>query len=352
MLWWVLACTGPEEVSEPSCPPAAGEILRLETGEIGADLDLMMKGTAGWVTLCLGEGQFPTNLAVDKRDEALPGQVTWIGTDGTVLVPEEALDTGATDLVPLQLGLNQPVVFQDLRLELPAIVHATEVTLRNVELAAFTIESEDLPALYLLAEDRVSLEDMRASELQVDDVALYLEAPEITIDGLDYRDNRSAAGGHIELYGEATLRDLVVADTIALRNEPGRSIVSAWNDVVVEDAVFEGNDANGPALGCAAGIDAEGLVIRDHRSNWTGALTLFHSGTLSGLEITDSVSYEGALALYPNGADSLFRIDDSNFGSDDNGDDNEPCDISMYGSCLRSDLEDVETLLCDPSGCR
>ena len=348
MLWWVVACTGPEEPAGPTCPPAEGEILRLETGELGDDLDLMMRGTAGWVTLCLGPGTFPSNLEIDKTDEGLPGQVSWIGTEGTVIVPELE-DTGA-EPTPLRLLTNQPLVLQDLALEAPLELAGSTIRLADVGLSGLELSSEDLPAIALEASDGIELEDLSVNDVQADDVVLRLEAPTIDVDGLDYREVRSMLGSHIELHGEASLRKLRVEDTQVLRNEPGRALISAYEDATLEDAVFVGNIANGPALGAAQTLDAQGLEIREHRSGWTGALTLFGGGTLSEVVLHQNVTSDGALSLYPVAADNIVLIEQGDFGADEL--DNLPCDASIHGACVRSDLEVFESLLCDPSGCR
>ena len=308
----------------------------------------MMKGTAGWVTLCLGAGSYSTSLDMDKTDETLPGQVSWIGEEGVVLVPVLE-DTGA-EATPLKLLTHQPVVFQGLRFELPLELTADSITLRDVELGGFTLTAEETPALSAKVEEELVIDGLSVSAIQVDDVALRLEGETITIADLDYRESRSVLGAHIELRGEASIAGLLVEDTIVLMNEPGRALMTAYKDLSIEDSRFATNQSNGPALGAAESLEASDLVITDHRSTWTGALTLFGSATLSRLELTDNVGGEGALALYPVGPASLVLIEQSDFGAEDL--DNDPCDISLYGGCIRSDLEKIESLLCDQSGCR
>jgi len=348
MLWWVLACNGPEPVSGPTCPPGDGEILRLETGEVGEDLDLMMRGTAGWVTLCLGPGSFPSNLEFNKTTEALPGQISWIGTEGSVITPELA-DSGA-EPTPILLAMNQPLVFQGLRFEAPLDVYGSALTFRDVSFGNLALTAEDTSVLVARATESVDLEDLSISEVVVDNVVLYAEAPELRIDGLDFRDNRSVGGAHVQLTGATTIQGLVVEDTVALQNNPGSPLVSILGDGTVSDSALRWNQANGPALAASGRLDVDAVEIREHRSNWTGALTVYGSATLKGLTLHDNTSQEGALALYPLGPDSLVLVEDADLGIDE--DENRPCDISIYGTCVLYDVAEVDSLLCDQTGCR
>ncbi|MCP4810833.1 MAG: hypothetical protein GY884_36320 [Proteobacteria bacterium] len=355
MVLLVLACTGSEDVtSGPTCPPAPGEILRLETGAITTYLDAALRASSGFTTLCLGGGTYETSLELLGETRTLPGRLRVIGTGDTTLVPRTD-DTGAVDAAVdpwLLFTPSDELELQDLAFELPLSLSARSVRLDNVELRGFEVlaDEDDSAALDILATDSVVVDGLQVSELDVEDQVLRLEGTTVQVDGLKLLGTRSARGGQVELSGDVTASDWEVCDTVALRNEPGHPLVSVFGPLTADGLVFDDNDANGPAVSAWSRMELSDIHIESHRSTWTGAITAFSSAALVDVQLLGVTSSEGALSVYPTAPEERVTLTNVAFGVDD--DANERCDISLNSNCVANELGLVDEMICDTTGCR
>lgn len=352
MVLLALACTGPQDTgSGPTCPPAPGEVLRLETGQVGTNLDAMLRSASGLTTLCLGGGVYETSLQLEVADGQLPGSITLLGTDDAVL--DARLDDSAAEPVPFTLITpGDALVLQDLTLRIPLRLSGREVTLRNVTVQDAIVEPNelDLAAVDLLATGPVEVDGLSLSGLEVQDQGLRVEGETVRMVDLTYRDVRSVTGAHVEITGALTAERWAIQDTLALLNEPGHPVVSVFGSVDGGQLAFTGNEANGPALSSWSRMDLEDVSVVDHRSTWTGGLTVFSSGSLSNVELAEVRSPEGALAFYPTAPEERLTLADVTFGVDEAA--NDRCDISLSGTCQHAELGVVDEMICETSGCR
>ena len=350
----VLACTGPEdEPSQASCPPEPGQILRLETGLTTEYLDAAIRDASGFTTLCLGDGAYETSLVLDRAATDLPGRLAILGSGDTRLVPR-ADDTGPVGPAE-RWYLTSPadeLELKDLTFELPVDVAARSVSLTGVGLQGFEVveDEDDHAALQVVGTEQVVVDGLVATQVEVHDQVVRVEAPELVVGGLTLSSLRSASGAHVELTGQVTATDWAFTDTIALRNEPGHPMVAVFGEVQGDGLVFHDNESNGPAITSWSRMDLQSVEIVGMRSTWTGALTFFAGGSLTDATLAEVTSGEGALALYLSGAEDRVALERVAFGLDEQA--NDRCDVSVLGGCILSEVGEIDELICDNTGCR
>lgn len=340
----LLACIDPPVVDQASCPPELGQVLRVETGELHESLDDALDDESPWLTLCLGEGEFPVsqdlNLAAAGR---LRTQVALYGAGAEatrIVLADDALITAWTLQGPPDL-----LLIADLSFGLPVFVHATEVRIGRAGWQGTV--SPELPLGML------QFESLEANQLFVNDNTFGYNAltfigtvdEEVVLRDLTAHQNTGTFGRLLAFQTTAAaLIDPDMEGNVDATAGSGFPLVWAQDELRVTGARVVDNRNNGPQL-YAQDLTLTDSVLQGNRSANLGNVLASDRGLIQDTQLLDNVSPDAAISWVPSGQGAL-ELDAVDFGVD-----NRPCDLSWYGVCQLTASGLQESGRCDASGC-
>ncbi|MCB9762349.1 MAG: hypothetical protein H6739_21310 [Alphaproteobacteria bacterium] len=346
LLLSLFACA-PAPTAAGDCPAGPGQVWDLDREVMRDSLDSALNVPGETVHLCLGDGKFPVDgplLALDSDQVDPPDiHITGQGAYRTLLVP------GRVD------GLRA-VVHGELRLEGVSITGPVDLIGGQVDLrdvAIHGVQDPDLVGLVDISGGDVTVDGLTLTDnlIAADLLRIWGRSDSAVIDVYDLAvyDNRALWDFEIILgQGRVNLEHAWLSNNHVQRVDSPHHFVTLAGPTVAYDVHIQGNNTNGPALSAFARLDAESLLVSENEGSWATSVYLGAPATLTKTLITGNRAPNGAVGLYPSQSDRgsvwLQAVD---LGAEEQG-----CDISAQGVCLRDDLTLVGDLVCEAGGCR
>lgn len=344
MLLTLLACIEPPVEEPASCPPEPGQVLRVETGQVFESLDAALDGDSPWLTLCLGEGEFPVSQDLNMTAAGrLRTQVALVGAGRDVTRIVLADDA----LIPVWTLQGPPDLLSiaDLTLGLPVFLAASEVRLGRTGWQG--VDSQDLP-LGMLQFDQLEADALSLTDNQFGYNALIfiaLQDQPVVLRDLHAHQNTGTFGRLLAFQApDARLIDPDLEGNVDATAGSGFPLIWAQDALQVSGARMVDNRNNGPQL-YASDLTVQDSVLQGNRSAYQGNVLALDRGALTDVQLLENVSPDAAISWIPSGQGAL-ELDRVDFGVD-----NRPCDLSWYGVCQLTASGLQESGRCDAAGC-